>query len=210
MPAQVIQVLPGAGVAIGFDMESNPDLMKAIAAARQAGSNTGAEPEHHLGSAASTESDNASHHTEHSSDRGDARGAPSHVGQRVRSASQGEKIQLALHGNHDERAAILRDSNRSLHKYVLRNPGIRMDEVAHIARMTAVSPEVLNAIAERREWVRRPEIAAALVRNPKTPTTLAVKLLGSVSPNELRNLAKSSHVRSAVQAAARKRLLQKR
>src|SRR5262249_7992808 len=33
-----------------------------------------------------------------------------------------EKIQLALHGSRDDRAQILRDKNRTLHPFVLKNP----------------------------------------------------------------------------------------
>jgi hypothetical protein len=117
------------------------------------------------------------------------------------------KIQLALHGNKDERFRILRDANRLLHPYVLKNPGLGLDEVVAMARMTTLAPEVLNTIAERKEWAQRPDIAIALVRNPKTPTPTAVRLLDYVSASDLRQLAKDSKTRPAVQQAARKKVL---
>jgi hypothetical protein len=122
-------------------------------------------------------------------------------------AEQAAKIQLALHGNKDERMRIMRDTNRMLHSYVLKNPNLGMDEVLAIARMTTLSPELLAGIAERREWVQRPDIALSLVRNPKTPTPVAIKALDHVSPADLRQLAKDSHTRPQVQAAARKKVI---
>ncbi|MBI4509475.1 MAG: hypothetical protein HY698_07545, partial [Deltaproteobacteria bacterium] len=67
--------------------------------------------------------------------------------------------------------------------------------------------QVLKQIAERREWAQRPEIAIALVRNPKTPAPLAVRLLDHVSPAELRHLAKDPGTRPPIQHAARKKVL---
>jgi hypothetical protein len=122
-------------------------------------------------------------------------------------ASTAQKIQRALHGDRGDRLAILRDINKGLHPYVLRNPNIQADEIAWIARQTTVAPDALAYIAGRREWVQKPEVAAALVRNPKTPPPLAIKLLDLVAPSELRLLAKQTNVRDAVQRAARKKLL---
>jgi hypothetical protein len=101
----------------------------------------------------------------------------------------------------------MRAGDRSMHRFVLRNPGLRIDEVTFIAKMTAVSPDLLKAIAERREWAQRPEIALALVRNPKSPVPLAIQMLQHVSPGELRRLAKGSNVRMPILQAARKRVI---
>jgi hypothetical protein len=117
------------------------------------------------------------------------------------------KIQLALHGNKDERGRILRDPNRMLHPYVLKNPNLGIDEVLSMAKMTTVSPDALAQIAERPEWAQRPEIALALVRNPKVPTPLACRLVEFVTPADLRQLAKDTKTRPQVQQAARKKVL---
>ncbi len=121
--------------------------------------------------------------------------------------STAEKIQRALHGTKDERGAILRDTNRMLHPYVLKNPNLGIDEVLAIAKMRTVSPDVLSQICERREWVQRADIAIALVRNPITPVGVAVKLLEHVTQLDLRQLAKDSHTRQPIQQAARKRVI---
>ena len=117
------------------------------------------------------------------------------------------KIQLALHGNKDERGRIARDANRMLHPYLLKNPGLGLDEVLAMAKMTTLNPETLCQIASRPEWAQRADIAIALVRNPKLPTTIACDLIEYVSPAELRALAKDARARPQVSAAARKKVL---
>jgi hypothetical protein len=126
---------------------------------------------------------------------------------RVKNASQVEKIQLALHGGKTERAALLRETNKTIHGYVLRNPNIGIDEVGQLARNALVAPDVLALIAGRKEWVARPEIAAALIRNPKTPVPLAIQMIAHVAPAELRQLAKSGALRAPVLAAVRKKVI---
>jgi hypothetical protein len=117
------------------------------------------------------------------------------------------RIQAALHGNKDERGRIMRDLNKMLHPYVLKNAGLGVDEVLAIAKMTTVAADLLGTIADRRDWAQRPDIAIALVRNPKTPTAAAIRLLDWVSPADLRQLAKDSRTRPAVQQAARKKVI---
>jgi len=121
-------------------------------------------------------------------------------------AETARKIQLALHGDKTQRAALLREPNKMIHAYVVRNAQIQLDEVTAIARMTTVSVEVLTFIASRREW-DRPEVAIALVRNPRTPVPLAIRLLDRISPSDLRQLAKQATVREAIQRAARKKVI---
>ncbi len=118
-----------------------------------------------------------------------------------------QKIHVALHGNKDDRMRVLRDTNKMFHPYVLRNPGLGLDEVLAIAKMSTVAPDLLGTIAANKDWARRPDIAIALVRNPKTPTPAAVRLLDHVSAADLRQLAKDTHTRPPVQQAARKKLL---
>jgi len=122
-------------------------------------------------------------------------------------AAIARKIQLALHGDKSQRTALLRDHNKMIHGYVVRNSQIQLDEVVAIARMTTVAIEVLTFIASRREWAERPEIALALVRNPRTPVPLALRMLDHVMPGDLRQLAKQSNVREPIQRAARKKVV---
>jgi hypothetical protein len=186
-PAQVVQMLPGVGVAVTF------------AAARVAGLAEWIEMARALGASGWSDAAPAA--------RAAAASAAVSPAQRLREASVPEKINIALHGSRDERGLILRDTNRLLHPYVLKNPNLQMDEVVAMARMAAISPELLKQIADRREWIARPDIAIALVRNPTVPVLTALKALEHVSPADLRQLAKDTRTRPAIQQAARRKVV---
>ena len=179
--AQVVQIFPGTGVALSFSIEGNEGLLGAVEAGRSQGGAQAAGPEHMVIDAAC--------------------GAPESAPARSDTAA---KIHLAMHGNKEDRARIMRGGDRSVHRYVLRNPGLRLDEVTFIAKMSTISPDILKAISERRDWAGRPEIALALVCNPKTPVPLAIQLLKNVAPQELRRLAKTGNLRMPILQAARK------
>ena len=132
-----------------------------------------------------------------------ALGVPIHVD----GPSRAEKIQKALHGTRDERNAILRDRDRSLHAFVLKNPQLNADDVVAIAKNAQLAPELLRQIGERKDWLQRPAIAQALARNPKTPPEIAVRALDHVPLDVLRQMAKGVGVLPHVTQAARKKLL---
>jgi hypothetical protein len=125
----------------------------------------------------------------------------------VDGASRAEKIQRALHGTRDERNAILRDRDRTLHPFVLKNPQLNADDVATIAKNVQVTPDLLKQIGERKEWVQLPAIAVALARNPRTPPDLAVRALDHVPVEALRQMAKGVGVLPHITQAARKKIL---
>ena len=121
--------------------------------------------------------------------------------------SRMEKVQKALHGTRDERNTILRDHDRTLHAFVLKNPQLDADDLVAIARNAQLAGDLLQQVGDRKEWLQRPAIALALARNPKTPPELAVRALEHVPLEAVRQLAKGAGALPHVQAAARKRLL---
>jgi hypothetical protein len=181
---KVLQAVPGIGVAIAID----DDL---AAAARGAAL------------AAPTGQPGARHERV---DRAQAsRASPAEKS--FEALSHAEKIQKALHGTREERNAVLRDSNRSLHPFVLKNPQLDADDITAIAKNAQVAPEMLTLIAGRTEWLQRPAVAVALARNPRTPPDIAIRALEFVPIDALRSMAKGTGVLPHVAAAARKKVI---
>ncbi len=122
--------------------------------------------------------------------------------------SVGEKVQLALHGNRDARHLLMRDRAGPVQSSLVRNAKITLDEIQALARAPQLSPETAETLAQHPTYGLSPQIAMALVRNPRTPLPTATQLIARLSPSDLRMVAKGLGVRSQIAAVARKRLVE--
>lgn len=109
-----------------------------------------------------------------------------------------EKIRVARYGKRPARAFILRGVDKALHTFLLQNSKISADEVARMAGLAHLAPDVLMRIVNSPDWTRHTNITRNLVCHPKLPLTEVRKLLGRLPTEELRRLAKSGRVRSAI------------
>lgn len=121
----------------------------------------------------------------------------------------GEKLKLALLGNRDARAILLRDANRLIGRFVLKNPRLTEDEVAAIARNRNIDSEILREIGDHKQWPRNYQVRHGLVTNPKTPLSTAIHFVAQLSERDLRFLAKSKNVSATVVGQARRLLAQR-
>lgn len=128
---------------------------------------------------------------------------------KIASMTVGEKLKLALRGNREARALLIRDSNRMIARFVLKNPRITEDEVAGIARNRNIDSEVLRIIGDHKIWPRNYQVRHGLVTNPKTPLATAIHFVGLLSERDMRFLAKSKNVSQTVVVQARRILTQK-
>jgi hypothetical protein len=122
--------------------------------------------------------------------------------QLVQSMSVAEKIKLATLGSKSARRLLIRDTNKIVASAVIKSPKIREDEVQAIAQDRTVADEIIRIILGRRDWVKSYPIRLALAQNPKTPSPKALRLLETLQDRDLRGIAKSRNVASAVAAGA--------
>jgi len=128
---------------------------------------------------------------------------------RLRAMSVGERVKLALRGPKEVRTLLLRDTNPLVRKFVLQNPRISDSEIIAVAKNRSADEELLRAIGSNREWLKNYQVRLSLVTNPKTPLQIALRHLGSLADRDLRLLAKSKNVSSAVSSQARRLLFQR-
>lgn len=126
--------------------------------------------------------------------------------QRIQRMTVSQKIKLALLGNKEARSVLLRDSNRIVVESVIKSPRITDGEIISITNSRNISEDILRMIAANREWQKNYRIRQALVSNPKTPVPIALKLLETLSKQDLKILSKSKNV-STVVATTAKRLV---
>ena len=126
---------------------------------------------------------------------------------RIKGMSVSDKRQLGRHGGRAERLILMKDVIKDIHTLVIQNPRITLDEVRYMAAFPQTNAEVLVMISKSREWTQNPGILTALVRNPKTPATISVRILDRLPEAELRRLAKSNSAPRAVSEAARRKVI---
>jgi len=109
---------------------------------------------------------------------------------RIRELDAPQRIQLASKADRAERVILSRDTMAPVLLNLLSNPQVDSENVLAITKSPYASPDILQRVASDRRWLASADIRIALVRNPKTPTTIAQRLLETLPLNELRTLAK--------------------
>ncbi len=112
------------------------------------------------------------------------------------------RMKLTRGASRTLRNILLRDSNALVATSVLANSALSEDEVEQIAASRTVVDDVLAFIARRREWIARYNVAHNLVRNPRTPVGISVRLVARLSVKDLKNLSRDRNVSDAVRSTA--------
>jgi hypothetical protein len=115
-----------------------------------------------------------------------------------------DRLKIAMRGNREQRAQLIRDANKMVSVAVLGSPKVTEAEVEGYARMANLSEDVLRVIATNRAWVKNYNIVSALTRNPKTPTALAMGFLQRLNERDLKMIAIDRNASEPVRLAARK------
>jgi hypothetical protein len=115
-----------------------------------------------------------------------------------------DRIKLAMKGTREQRAALVRDSNKLVAAAVLSSPKLTESEVEAFTRMGNVSEEVLRIIGMNRAWLKNYSIGAGLCRNPKTPPGISMQLIHRLNERDLKMLSIDRNVSEPIRALARK------
>ena len=192
LEAEVVQVFPGQGVAVQFKGPVD-QLVKAVSANPAPAGETPAD-------------DDPDFLAPGEEKKTVVLGDSQNIQKQIDEMSVNQKRTNALHGRKQMRMLLIRDRNKTIHPFVIKNPAITLDEIEQIAKMPSVNPDVLRTIAKSREWTRSTTVCRNLVRNPKTPMKEALMLLPKLPLSDVRAMAKSGNVRTAIQQAARKKV----
>ena len=99
------------------------------------------------------------------------------------------RAKLARGASRSLRGILLRDQNPQVAMAVLSGSAVSESEIEQVSSNRYIVEEVLTAVANRREWVQKYVIMHNLVRNPRTPIGIAVRLAPRLSMRDL-NLLK--------------------
>ena len=114
------------------------------------------------------------------------------------------KIRMATIGNAIARAILIRDPMKLVAVAAIKSPSVTDMEAAKYAGNHSLAHDVIRHIAGRRDWTRLYGVKKSLVLNPKTPLTESTKFLMHLRERDLRSIATSKGIPSAVVAQAKK------
>lgn len=115
-----------------------------------------------------------------------------------------ERMKLAMKGTREQRAQLVRDSNRMVATAVLSSPKLTDAEVEAFTKMGNVSEDVLRIIGTNRSWLKNYGVMLGLVKNPKTPPGISMQLINRLSERDVKMLAVDRNVPEALRLVARK------
>ncbi|MCP9492883.1 MAG: hypothetical protein MSG64_00350 [Pyrinomonadaceae bacterium MAG19_C2-C3] len=113
-----------------------------------------------------------------------------------------DRVKLAMKGDREARAILIRDANKMVSVAVINNPRVTDQEIESITAMRTVSDEVLRLIAMSRQWSRSYAITHNLARNPRTPIATAMGILPRIRAKDLEVMSKSKNVAETVRRQA--------
>ncbi|MDD2273548.1 MAG: hypothetical protein PHP95_07375 [Desulfuromonadaceae bacterium] len=122
----------------------------------------------------------------------------------------GEKIKMALSGDKEWRAILVKDANKLVSGSVIKNPRITEGEVLTLVKSGIQNDEIMRLICANKEWIKSYKIRKALIENNRTPVQNAMRYLGTMGEKDLSFLAKSKNISSVISTMAKRLLLNKK
>lgn len=119
------------------------------------------------------------------------------------------QLRLAMQGEKQTVLELLRSTKKMIARAAIRSPAIKENDAAKIAGNHAIGEAVIEEIARRRDWTKQPQVKLALVKNPKCPLPAAMRFLPFLHEKQIREIARSKGIPSALNAQARKLLMQR-
>jgi hypothetical protein len=123
--------------------------------------------------------------------------------QKIMKMNVAERLQLAMKGNTEERAILIRDTAKMVAHAVIKSPKLSDNEITTFAAMRNIHEEILRVIASKKEWTKNYATVHALVRNPKTPPGLSLQFLARLGNRDLKIVAGDKNIPDLVRRNAR-------
>lgn len=127
-----------------------------------------------------------------------AKGEKESTIQKIMKLTVGERVQLAMKGNKDERFILVRDGARVVCNAVIESPKLSDSEVESYAAMKNVQESVLRTIASKRKFIKNYAVIRTLTANPRCPMDVTLPLLPHLLTMDLKNLSMNKNVADTV------------
>ena len=124
--------------------------------------------------------------------------------QKIARLTVGDRVQLAIKGNKEERFILIRDGSKVVSSAVLESPKANEREIEAFASMTNVQESVLRGIAGKRKFMKTYAIVRALANNPRCPLDVHLTIVKNLLNMDLRTLSINKNISDTVRKVAGK------
>src|SRR6266542_2720175 len=111
-------------------------------------------------------------------------GEPEH--KMLSSLSVLDRMKLAMKGTREQRAVLVRDSNKLVSAAVLSSPKVNEAEIVAFTKMGNVSEDTMRIIGQNRAWTKNYGIILGLCKHPKTPPAIAMSFVQRLNEKDLK------------------------
>jgi hypothetical protein len=115
-----------------------------------------------------------------------------------------DRIKLAMKGTREQRATLVRDSNKLVAAAVLSSPKLTEAEIEQFTKMGNVGEDVLRIIGHNRAWLKNYGVVLGLCRHPKTPPAISMQMVHRLNDKDLKMLAIDRNVQEGLRVLAKK------
>jgi hypothetical protein len=119
---------------------------------------------------------------------------------RLAGVTLGERITLARRSAERVAGALLLDKEARVWQAALENPRLTESALIRALRRTGASPRFVEAVSYHAKWAVRSEVQIALLGNPQTPLSQALKFSRRVPPRQLRDILHVSRLPDSAKA----------
>ena len=115
-----------------------------------------------------------------------------------------QRMKLAMKGTREQRAVLVRDSNKLVSAAVLSSPKVNEAEIETFTKMGNVSEDVLRIIGQNRSWTKNYGVILGLCKHPKTPPAIAMSFVQRLNEKDLKALAIDRNAKEGLRLLAKK------
>ncbi len=124
--------------------------------------------------------------------------------QKIMRLTVGERVQLAMKGNKEERFILVRDGSKVVSSAVLESPKLTDQEIETFASLKNVQESLLRGIAGKRKFMKNYSVIKNLVNNPRCPLDIQLTLVKNLLVHDLRALSMNKNVADTIRKLAMK------
>ena len=115
-----------------------------------------------------------------------------------------KKMKIAMKGTREQRAQLVRDTNKLVASAVLASPKLTDQEVETFTKMGNVSEDTLRTIGHNRKWLKNYGIILGLCRHPKTPPVISMQLIHRLQERDLKTISADRNVQEGLRILAKR------